>query len=146
MQTEGTITILLVEDDIIDIMAVQRLFRQFSMGDKYKLYIAHNGQEALDMLHGNDRPPITPRPQVILLDLNMPKMNGFEFLQHLRSNPDTAALRVIILSTTTANAGQMQALAGSNIAGYIIKPITLPQFVEAITTLNTYHHQPQPKW
>lgn len=145
MEPNGTITILLVEDDVIDIMTVQRLFRQFSMGDKYKLFIAQNGQDALNMLQGIGQPSITPRPRVVLLDLNMPKMDGFEFLRKLRSHPDTAALRVIVLSTTAARDDQMQELEG-NIAGYIIKPITLSQFVEAITTLNTYHYRPQPKW
>lgn len=137
MLAQDTITVLLVEDDAVDIMNVQRLFRQFGMGDKYKLHIAEDGQEALDMLRGVGRPSITPRPRVILLDLNMPRMDGFQFLQELRANPDTKSLRVIVLSTSMAPTDQLKTLEG-NIAGYIIKPITLPQFVQAITTLNTY--------
>jgi CheY-like chemotaxis protein len=78
---------------------------------------------------------LAPFPEIILLDLNMPRLNGMDFLQELWSSPLSKRPRVIILSGSDAGEDKQRAiLAGA--AGYIVKPITLPQFVEAITIFN----------
>lgn len=137
MTTKTPKNILLIEDDVVDVMAMQRLMRRFAMADDYHLHTAANGVEALDMLRGEGQDRLEPTPGVIFLDLNMPKMNGFEFLEALREDPVLGATKVIILTTSDATEDRAQAYA-ANVAGYITKPITLNQFVEAITTLNRY--------
>ena len=129
--------ILLVEDDAVDVMAMQRLFRRFAMADDYQLHTAGNGEEALAILRGTDRPLLDPPPRVIFLDLNMPKMNGFEFLEKLQADPALQTIKVVILTTSTAVEDRLKAGAAS-VAGYIVKPIDMSQFVEAITILNRY--------
>ena len=135
VQTEKTIGLLLIDDDEVDIMNVRRLFARFGMASRYRLSVARDGQEALMMLRGIDMPMLDPLPEIILLDLNMPRMNGMDFLQELWSSPLAKRPRVIVLSGSDAWEDRQRAiLAGA--AGYIVKPITLPQFVEAITIIN----------
>jgi CheY-like chemotaxis protein len=111
------ITILLLEDDELDTISVQRSLKK--LGTNYELHIAFNGKEALAKL----RDPESPlRPDVILLDLNMPKMNGIEFLRVLRAEPDLKDLEVFIMTTS----GDSMDRAETNklgISGYIIKPL-----------------------
>ncbi len=109
--------ILLVEDDELDIISVQRSLKKF--GSDYELYTAYNGKEALTMLTEIEPPLI---PDVILLDLNMPKMNGIEFLKILRNDDQLKHLRVFIMTTSTENADRM-ATDQLGVSGYIIKPL-----------------------
>jgi CheY-like chemotaxis protein len=135
--TETFKSILLIDDDIVDVMAMQRLFQQFSMAGQYHLYVAQDGREALAMLRGDGQSPITPRPRVIFLDLNMPHMDGFAFLHELQADEQLWQTRVIVLTTSSQMEDQLSAYR-TNVAGYLIKPITLPQFVKALTTLNRF--------
>ena len=137
MSQQNIKNVLVVDDEMVDIMAVQRLFKRFNMQQDYVLHTAENGLDALAKLRGEGDISITPLPRVILLDLNMPKMNGFEFLRALRADPDLKKIKVIILTTSNADDDRIKAYQ-SNVAGYIIKPITLNQFVEAIATFNQY--------
>ncbi|MDJ0535486.1 MAG: response regulator [Xenococcaceae cyanobacterium MO_207.B15] len=132
------INILLVEDDEVDVMNVKRAFKKHKITNP--LYIAGNGLEALSMLrssHG-DKDSLIPRNRrLILLDLNMPKMNGLEFLHELRADPQLKSTPVIVL--TTSDEERDRALAYNlNVAGYILKPITFVNFAEAMQTLNKY--------
>lgn len=128
--------LLLVDDDEIDVMTVQRAFKKNNITNK--LYVAHNGLEALAMLRGNGELPFVPLPRrLVLLDLNMPKMGGIEFLRELRSDPQLKATPVIVLTTSNEDRDKVEAY-NLNVAGYIIKPVTFTKFVEAIGTLNKY--------
>lgn len=128
--------ILLVEDDEVDVMNVQRAFKKNKINDP--LYIANNGLEALVMLRGNGNPPsIPPQQRIILLDLNMPKMNGIEFLRELRSDPELKVIPVIVLTTSNEDRDKVEAY-NLNVAGYILKPVTFANFVAAVATLNNY--------
>ncbi len=128
--------ILLVEDDEVDVMNVQRAFKKNNI--KNPLYIANNGLEALVMLRGNGNPPLVPPEQrIILLDLNMPKMNGIEFLRELRADPQLKLIPVIVLTTSNEDRDKVEAY-NLNVAGYILKPVTFSSFVEAVATLNKY--------
>lgn len=128
--------ILLVEDDEVDVMNVQRAFKKNNINNP--LYIANNGLEALVMLRGNGNPPTIPSAQrIILLDLNMPKMNGIEFLRELRADPVLRLIPVIVLTTSNEDRDKVEAY-NLNVAGYIVKPVTFSSFVTAVATLNQY--------
>jgi CheY-like chemotaxis protein len=128
------LNILLVDDDDVDVMNVQRAFKKNNIINP--LYIAHNGVEALAILRGGDKAMPSQR-RLVLLDLNMPKMNGLEFLRELRSDPALRALTVIVLTTSDDERDKVEAY-NLNVAGYIVKPVTFISFVEAVAALNTY--------
>ncbi|MGB3403255.1 MAG: response regulator [Microcoleaceae cyanobacterium] len=132
-----TINILLVEDDEVDVMNVKRAFKKSNI--KNPLYFAGNGLEALKVLRSEgDQPPTIPETRrLILLDLNMPKMGGLEFLQVLRADPELKAIPVIVLTTSDEDRDLIEAY-NLNVAGYIVKPVTFSKFAEAIATLNNY--------
>ena len=126
------LNILLVEDDEVDVMNVRRAFERNNVSNP--LYVAGNGLEALAML----RDGTVPRERrLILLDLNMPKMNGIEFLQALRADPDLASTPVVILTTSNDDQDKIDAY-NLNVAGYLLKPVTFSNFCERMTTLNKY--------
>ena len=128
--------ILLVEDDEVDVMNVKRAFKKNNITNP--LYMAANGLEALFMLRGNGKPPvIPPERRLVLLDINMPKMNGIEFLRELRADPQLKPIPVIILTTSNEDRDKIEAY-NLNVAGYILKPVTFSSFVEAVGTLNKY--------
>ena len=127
--------ILLVDDDEVDVMNVQRAFKRNNIVNP--LYIATNGLEALDMLRGNGVEPIPGPRRLILLDLNMPRMNGLEFLRAVREDPELRALTVVVLTTSDDERDRIEAY-NLNVAGYILKPVTFTAFVEAMATLNKY--------
>jgi CheY-like chemotaxis protein len=131
------LNILLVEDDEVDVMTVQRAFKKGNITNP--LYIAGNGLEALTMLRGEPgKPSVIPSDRrIILLDLNMPKMNGLEFLQELRTDPTIRQIPVVVLTTSNEEQDRIQAY-NLNVAGYILKPVTFSIFVELMITLNKY--------
>lgn len=133
---EKILNILLVEDDSVDVMNVQRAFKKNNITNP--LQIAFNGIEALNMLRGtNGKPKLNPMPNIIILDINMPKMNGIEFLRELRNDPDLKALTVFVMTTSNDDQDKMEAYS-LNIAGYILKPLSFEKFVNAISILNSY--------
>jgi CheY-like chemotaxis protein len=131
------LNILLVEDDEVDVMTVQRAFKKGNITNP--LYIAGNGLEALTMLRGEPgQPSLIPSDRrIILLDLNMPKMNGLEFLRELRTDPTIRQIPVVVLTTSNEEQDRIQAY-NLNVAGYILKPVTFSIFVELMVTLNKY--------
>ncbi len=132
---DKTIHLLLVEDDEVDVMNVKRAFKKNNITNP--LYFASNGLEALDMLRGIGDTQLPRERRVILLDLNMPKMNGIEFLRELRSDPELKLIPVIVLTTSNEDRDKVEAY-NFNVAGYIVKPVTFYKFVEAVETLNRY--------
>lgn len=133
---DRSLNILLVEDDELDVMNVQRAFKKNNI--RNPLYVAGNGLEALAMLRGEGSGPHVPGTRrIILLDLNMPKMGGIEFLRELRNDPALRALTVIVLTTSDEERDKVDAYK-LNVAGYILKPVTLQAFVEVMATLNKY--------
>ncbi|KAF0236800.1 MAG: response regulator receiver [bacterium] len=127
--------ILLIEDDEVDIMNVQRAFKKNSFQNP--LYIANNGLEALALLRGDGRPALNPAPKIILLDINMPKMGGIEFLQQLRSDKLLRSISVFVLTTSNEDCDKIAAY-NLNVAGYILKPVSFERFVQALGTLGAY--------
>lgn len=136
MAVDKTIDILLVDDDDVDVMTVQRAFKKNQIA--HPLYVAANGIEALAMLRGEQSLTIVPSiRRLILLDLNMPKMNGIEFLRELRADPDLRTIPVIVLTTSNEETDKVDTYH-LNVAGYILKPVTFTKLVELMATLNKY--------
>jgi CheY-like chemotaxis protein len=131
----NNVGILLVEDDQVDVKNVQRAFKKLRISNP--LHVANNGVEALSMLRGNGVAPIEPLPKIILLDLNMPKMNGIEFLTELRQDPTLKRISVFVLTTSDDDKDKVAAY-DLNVAGYILKPVESLAFIEAVSTLGGY--------
>lgn len=133
---ESSINILLVEDDEIDIMNIQRVFDENKISNP--LYVARDGLEALAMLRGDEgAEAIHPLPRIILLDLNMPRMGGLEFLREMRKDPKLRPISVFVLTTSNHDQDKLEAFE-HNVAGYILKPVHLESFVQAVAVLNNY--------
>ena len=130
--TDRLLNILLVEDDEVDVMSVQRAFKKNHIANP--LFTASNGLEALDQLRGG-RIPRDRR--IVLLDLNMPKMNGIEFLRELRRDPELNLTPVVVLTTSNDERDRIEAY-NLNVAGYILKPVTFTNFCEVMAALNKY--------
>jgi CheY-like chemotaxis protein len=129
---ERVINILLVEDDEVDIMTVKRAFAKANISNP--LYVARNGLEALELLRKDDLPA---KRRLILLDINMPKMNGIELLRELRGDPKLQPISVVVLTTSNEERDRIEAFK-LNVAGYLLKPVTFQQFAEVMSTINKY--------
>jgi CheY-like chemotaxis protein len=113
--------ILLVEDDELDVISVERSLKKLDV--EYELHTAYNGIEALEKLRGSETvEALNPLPEVILLDLNMPKMNGIEFLKTLRSDERLKAIKVFVM-TTSGEEADRKVTEQLGISGYLIKPL-----------------------
>ena len=126
------LNILLVEDDQVDIMNVKRAFDKNRITNP--LYVAANGLDALEMLRANAVPADR---RLILLDLNMPKMSGIEFLRELRADAALSSTPVVVLTTSNHERDKIDAY-NLNVAGYLLKPVTFINFVEVMAALNKY--------
>lgn len=134
---ERIINILLIEDDEVDVMNVKRAFKKYKITNP--LYVAGNGIEALAMLRSQDgeNPEVPDDRRLILLDLNMPKMNGLEFLHEIRQDSELKRTPVIVLTTSDEDKDRIEAY-NLNVAGYILKPVTFLRFAETMVALNKY--------
>ncbi len=130
--TTKPLNILLVEDDEVDVMNVRRAFQANHIANP--LFVAGNGVEALEKLRGGEVPG---ERRLILLDLNMPRMNGIEFLAELRRDPELASTPVVVLTTSNNDRDRVQAY-DFNVAGYLLKPVTFSEFAELMAALNKY--------
>ncbi len=100
--------------------------------------MAKNGLEALNKLRGEQgENKLRPAPSIILLDINMPKMNGIEFLKIIRNDPVLKPLLVFVLTSSNEERDKVEAFQ-LNVAGYIVKPVALESFTQAISILNFY--------
>lgn len=133
--SEVTVNILLVEDDYLDIMNVERELKKINI--THPIHVARNGKEALDMLHGHGTEKISPAPSLILLDINMPKMNGLEFLAELRNDPAFSHIPVFIMTTSNEETDRMAAQR-LNVTGYIVKPLTFDSFEKSHSSLDSF--------
>ena len=113
---------MLVDDDQVDVMNVQRAFKKNNITNQ--LHIANNGIEALEKLRGSESgEKISPSPRIILLDINMPKMNGIEFLKELRADPALHSISVFIMTTSNDDKDKFDAY-NLNETGLTIYPAT----------------------
>jgi CheY-like chemotaxis protein len=124
------LNILLIEDDLIEVMKLNRTISSLDL--KHKISEANNGEEALRLLENKNE-----LPDIILLDLNMPKINGIEFLKILKAD---AVLRYIpaIILTTSNNKKDLLECYNIGVAGYVLKPLKYEDYVSKIEKLLAY--------
>lgn len=122
--------ILLLEDDIVDVMTIKRAIKQLNISNE--LVVKENGEEGLEYLKN-----CSDLPGIIFLDINMPKMNGIEFLEHIKQNKEWAQVPVVVLTTSKDQQDKL-ATFGQGISGYMVKPVDYPQFKDMIATIKDY--------
>ncbi len=123
--------ILLVEDDKVDAMTVRRALKEIKVTNN--VILASNGEEAIDYL----LKPDSEMPCIILLDLNMPKMNGLEFMKVAKENEKLRKIPIVVLTTSSEERDRMNSFK-NGVAGYMTKPVDYQQFVDVIKTINIY--------
>ncbi|MDD5458751.1 MAG: response regulator [Phycisphaerae bacterium] len=128
---KSTKPILLVEDDQADAYITQQALN--TIGVANKLIHQPGGEEAIEYLNDSDNEP----PCLVLLDLNMPRMSGFDFLKIVKADRKLKRTPIVILSTSDARRN-IQEGYDLGAAGYIVKPVDFNQFVEAMQALNSY--------
>jgi CheY-like chemotaxis protein len=130
--TDRGLTIFLVEDDEVDVMNVRRAFKQHHIVNP--LFVASDGIEALAKLRNGEIPK---ERRIVLLDLNMPRMSGIEFLREIRKDPDLYSTTVVVLTTSKHDQDVIDAY-NLNVAGYLVKPVTFDNFCALMAALEKY--------
>ncbi|CAN7534401.1 MULTISPECIES: response regulator [Duganella] len=123
--------ILLVEDDHVDIMTIKRALKEIHVGNA--VISMENGEAGLEYL----RDPAQERPCIILLDLNMPIMNGIEFLQQIKLDPSLRRIPVVVLTTSEEQQDKVRSF-DLGVAGYMAKPVDYRRFVEMMRSIDLY--------
>jgi len=132
---DSVVTILLVDDDKVDTMAVRRSFRELNITNP--VIATRNGIEALECLRGENGHEKVPSPCLVLLDLNMPRMGGIEFLGELRNDPALRRTVVVVMTTSEAEEDRVRAY-DKNVAGYVLKHRPGQSFLDSIGMLQHY--------
>jgi CheY-like chemotaxis protein len=123
--------ILLVEDDQVDVMTVMRALKEIHVTNP--VVNLENGEQALKYL----RDPNNAKPCIILLDLNMPIMNGIEFLQVAKQDAQLKRIPVVVLTTSEEQQDKINSF-DLGVAGYMAKPVDYRQFVEVMRSIDAY--------
>ena len=136
MSSPVEFTVFLIDDDDVACEAVIRSFKKHNI--PFPVVTAGDGKEALEVLRGQHPTKKLFMPFIILLDLNMPRMNGFEFLQEMRADKDLSSNVVFILTTSNDDNDRTRAYA-EHIAGYMVKSSVGPQFGKLANLLLNYN-------
>jgi len=130
-QSLKTVNLLIVDDDDIDVTALKRTLQKLKLLNP--LYRAKDGIEALDLLRNGE----VPSPYIVLLDINMPRMNGLEFLEHLRADPALTHAIVFVLTTSKSDEDIIAAYR-EHVAGYLLKQRMDSDFMQVVGLLDHY--------
>ncbi|MEU8352529.1 response regulator [Streptomyces sp. NPDC048845] len=128
------IKVLLVEDDAGDELMTREAFE-----DKIRntLYVARDGEEALDFLYQQGEHASAPRPDLILLDLNLPKYDGRQVLERIKSDPELATIPIVVLTTSSAEEDILRSYK-LHANAYVTKPVDLDQFLAAVRQIDEF--------
>jgi len=128
-------SILLVEDNPGDVRLTREALREADVA--VALTDLPDGEQALEYLRRAGTPDGAPRPDLILLDLNLPKRNGLEVLEEIKSDPALASTPVMML-TTSASARDVAGAYARGVNGYVVKPLDLDAFTALVQAINTF--------
>lgn len=140
MSEPSPLNVLLIEDDDVAAESVMRSIQR--AGIPCPVTWVEDGQAALEVLREQDATRKAPRPRLILLDLNMPRMNGFEFLEAARADPRLKEEVIFVLTTSSADTDRSRAYE-ENVAGYMVKSAVGPQFAKLTQLLDGYRRAVQ---
>mgnify|MGYP001547446556 CR=1 FL=1 len=132
------VVVLMAEDNEHDIIATRRAWTKNNILNP--LYIVKDGEECLDYLYRRgdySDPASSPRPSLLLLDINMPKMNGLDVLEHIRGDAALKNLPVVILTTSKAEEDMFRSY-DLGVNAYIVKPVGFENFADAVKTINLF--------
>jgi len=129
------IEVLLVEDDPGDELMTREAFEDNKIGNT--LHVVRDGEEALDFLYRRRAHASAPRPDLILLDLNLPKYDGREVLQQIKSDDDLAHIPVVVLTTSSAEEDILRSYK-LHANAYVTKPVDLDQFIAAVRQIDEF--------
>lgn len=130
-----TVHILLIEDNEGDIVLTKEAFREGKLANSFS--IARDGEEAIDYLYRNGKYADAPRPDLILLDINLPKINGQDLLKVIKDDGEIKAIPVIMLTTSSTSFDVITAY--SNHANcYIVKPLEFDKFMDAVKEIESF--------
>ncbi len=132
------IDILLVEDDPGDELITREAFEHNKLQNR--LHVAHDGEEGLDYLYRRGKFQDAPRPDLILLDLNLPKYDGRQLLEKVKSDPDLARIPVVVLTTSSAEEDILRSYK-LHANAYVTKPVDLDQFMKAVRQIDEFFVQ-----
>lgn len=130
--------VLMAEDDEHDILATQRSWKRHNIANP--LYIVNDGESCLDYLHQRGKfsdPQSAPSPGLLLLDINMPKMDGLTVLRHIREEPRLRHLPVVMLTTSRDDRDRLESYK-LGVNAYIVKPVGFDNFSAAVRTINLF--------
>ena len=134
-KSHKTVTFFLVEDDDVDVMGFERALKRQKIANP--LEVARDGVEALERLRGLNGKEKLEQPYIILLDLNMPRMNGLEFLQEIRHDEELHPAIVFVITTSRDEKDRLAAY-DQNVAGYIVKSEPGDSIQQALDMLDHY--------
>ncbi|MEU9442254.1 response regulator [Streptomyces sp. NPDC048304] len=129
------IEVLLVEDDPGDELMTREAFEDNKIGNT--LHVARDGEEALDFLYRRGAYTQAPTPDLILLDLNLPKYDGRQVLERIKSDPDLAHIPVVVLTTSSAEEDILRSYR-LHANAYVTKPVDLDQFIAAVRQIDEF--------
>jgi two-component system response regulator len=132
------IDVLLVEDDPGDELMTREAFEDNKIGNT--LHVVRDGEEALDFLYRRGDHTEAPRPDLILLDLNLPKYDGRQVLERIKSDPDLAHIPVVVLTTSAAEEDILRSYK-LHANAYVTKPVDLDQFIAAVRQIDDFFVQ-----
>jgi chemotaxis family two-component system response regulator Rcp1 len=135
MNIEGSMEILLVEDNLADVRLTKLAFKECR--ESIRLSVARDGIECMNFLHKKGEYANAPRPNIILLDLNLPKKDGREVLAEIKSDPELKLIPVVILTASTAEDDILHAYR-LHANSYLIKPVELDRFLEMVKSIKNY--------
>ncbi|MBS9376306.1 response regulator [Rhodococcus sp. B50] len=138
MIAASPIDVLLVEDDPGDELMTREAFEDNKIGNA--LHVVRDGEEALDFLYRRGPHIQAPRPDLILLDLNLPKYNGRQVLEKIKSDPDLSDIPVVVLTTSSAEEDIVRSYK-AHANAYVTKPVDLDQFIGAVRQIDEFFVQ-----
>jgi len=143
MNNPNAVEILVVEDNPQDLELTLRVFRQLKLSNR--VHVAHDGAEALALIFGDEKgTPTIGAPRVIVLDLKLPKVDGLDVLRHLKGDPRTQSIPVVVLTASREQRDQVESYK-LGVNSYLVKPVNFERFADAVHQLGFYwllHNQP----
>ncbi len=132
---ERQIEVLLVEDDPGDVMMTREAFQDYKLHNE--LHVVSDGAEAMAFLHQEGEYAGRPRPDLVLLDLNLPRMDGRQVLEAIKSDPELASIPVVVL-TTSENEDDVLRSYSLHANAYVTKPVDFQRFIEVVRQIDDF--------